>query len=605
MILTDHTGTHGYTEESVLRPHPLYSPKKRHCCHGGGDGFTIISTCFFILTIAITVALIIQIYYGSPEVMAHGAVATDEEECSRVGASILAGGGSAVDVAVASVVCLMVVHPHTVGPGGSGVMLVHDHKMNTTTIIDFQSAVPSAYNHQNPPPGPTEARSVGVPGLLRGLEHAHRKFGKLPWEKLINPSIDIARRGFNVSAQLEDAIKKLNITKSSGDTLFEHFFFPKGHMLKKGDFIQRENFAELLDIVAVQGANTFYNLDFDHDNINAMQAEGAEIQARDFRAYQVQEWPSVQMTLRNHTIHTSPAFSGGAQLLAALHLLKHANITTTTPQHHLYHTFIQAIRTSYAYLIHLGLGVEAGLTNRTELETEELDAEFDGETDTPLPRQLPEQAGSPVSVMDTFDQYVATVVGLGTHFGSRYMTRHGILFNNHLSNLRATAGAGYVPSRPVTSYTPVVITDMNRICGPRVVLSSPEVGAAVQVVGQLIFRDRPLIDAIKQRRVTVSADNNLVLVDDLRSDEVAPLPGDVRNYLEAQNNTLRILYPPYAGVNGITKDKDALTSWSDSRGGGVAHRLEPPVKPKPEETQTPPPTPPPEVVTPGEPQMMP
>ncbi|MPC21280.1 Gamma-glutamyltransferase 7 [Portunus trituberculatus] len=424
--------------------------------------------------------------------MAHGAVATDEEECSRVGASILAGGGSAVDVAVASVVCLMVVHPHTVGPGGSGVMLVHDHKMNTTTIIDFQSAVPSAYNHQNPPPGPTGN----------------------PEPPSFHPSM-------------------------------------------------------LLLLSTVQ------------------------------------EWPSVQMTLRNHTIHTSPAFSGGAQLLAALHLLKHANITTTTPQHHLYHTFIQAIRTSYAYLIHLGLGVEAGLTNRTELETEELDAEFDGETDTPLPRQLPEQAGSPVSVMDTFDQYVATVVGLGTHFGSRYMTRHGILFNNHLSNLRATAGAGYVPSRPVTSYTPVVITDMNRICGPRVVLSSPEVGAAVQVVGQLIFRDRPLIDAIKQRRVTVSADNNLVLVDDLRSDEVAPLPGDVRNYLEAQNNTLRILYPPYAGVNGITKDKDALTSWSDSRGGGVAHRLEPPVKPKPQETQTPPPTPPPEVVTPGEPQMMP
>lgn len=57
-----------------------------------------------------------------------------------------------------------------------------------------------------------------------------------------------------------------------------------------------------------------------------------------------------------------------------------------------------------------GSGVEAGLANRTEVETEELDAEFGGETDAPLPHQLPEQAGSPVSVMDTFDQYVATVV---------------------------------------------------------------------------------------------------------------------------------------------------------------------------------------------------
>lgn len=50
--------------------------------------------------------------------MPHGAVATDEEECSRVGARILGAGGGAVDVAVASIMCLMVVHPHTVGPGG-------------------------------------------------------------------------------------------------------------------------------------------------------------------------------------------------------------------------------------------------------------------------------------------------------------------------------------------------------------------------------------------------------------------------------------------------------------------------------------------------------
>lgn len=63
------------------------------------------------------------------------------------------------------------------------------------------------------------------------------------------------RRGFNVSAQLEDALVKLNITKPQGNTLFEHFFFPKGHMLKKGDFIERENFAELLDIVSVHGAD--------------------------------------------------------------------------------------------------------------------------------------------------------------------------------------------------------------------------------------------------------------------------------------------------------------------------------------------------------------
>ncbi|XP_050720943.1 glutathione hydrolase 7-like [Eriocheir sinensis] len=581
MILTDHAASHGYSEESVLRPHPLHPTKKRHCCQGGGDGFTIIATCFFVLTIAVTVALIIQIHYGSPEVMPHGAVATDEEECSRVGARILGAGGSAVDVAVASVMCLMVVHPHTVGPGGSGVMLVHDHKSNTTTVLDFLSAVPSGYDSQAPPPGYTDPRSVGVPGLLRGLEHAHHKFGKLPWRDLVRPSIDIARRGFNVSGQLGDALKQLNITSPRGDSLFERFFLPKGHKLKKGDFIRRENFAELLEFVSVRGASTFYALDFDHLDIKAMQEDGAEIQDKDFHEYKVREWPSLQMTLRNLTIHTSPAPSGGPQLLAALHLLHHANITASTPQALLYHSFIEAIRNSYAYFIDIGSEYELSPQNATEVfPVNNLDENFSLEDDPPSPPPLPELAASPVSVIDTFDQYVTTVVGLGTHFGSQYMTKHGILFNNHLASLAATAGTGYVPARPLTSYTPVVITDINRVCGPRVVLASPEVGAAVQVVGQLVFRGRRLIDAIRQRRVTLTNNNNLVLVDDLRSDVVAPLPGDVRNYLEAHNNTFKILYPPYPGVNGITKEKDAITSWSDSRSGGVAHRIEPPLMPE-------------------------
>ncbi|XP_042220599.1 glutathione hydrolase 7-like [Homarus americanus] len=147
------------TEDTTLRSYSLY-PRKKRCCHGDGDGFMIIATCFFVLTVAITVALIIQIHYGNPEVTPHGAVATDEEECSHVGVTVMRGGGSAVDVSIASILCMAVVHPHTVGPGGSGVMLVHDHKANTSTVLDFMSGVPHSHRPEEPRPNKTDGRSI-------------------------------------------------------------------------------------------------------------------------------------------------------------------------------------------------------------------------------------------------------------------------------------------------------------------------------------------------------------------------------------------------------------------------------------------------------------
>ncbi|XP_069948869.1 glutathione hydrolase 7-like [Cherax quadricarinatus] len=343
------------TEDTVLRSYALYPIKKRRCCHVDGDGFTIISTCFFILTAAITVALIIQIHYGNPEVTPHGAVATDEEECSRVGITIMRDGGSAVDVSIASILCMAVVHPHTVGPGGSGVMLIHDHKSNTSTVLDFMSGVPHSHRPEEPQPQETDGRSIGVPGLLRGLQYAHSKYGKLPWAKLFEPSIEIAMRGFNVSAQLEEALKKSNITKVDGVTPFDQTFFPKGIMLKKGSFMQRKEFAKFLGIVATYGADSFYALEFGVEEIEALQEKGSEIHVEDFEDYQVRERPCIHISVKNMSLYTAPAPFGGPQLLAAIQLLWNSKITHHTAPFTLYHSFIEAIRRSYTGFIKLGM----------------------------------------------------------------------------------------------------------------------------------------------------------------------------------------------------------------------------------------------------------
>lgn len=585
MTLASQNSSNGFsgvdylTEDSVLRSHPLYSRKKHRCCHSDGDGFTIISSCFFVLTITITVALIIQIHYGSPEVTPHGAVATDEEECSRVGVTIMRDGGSAVDVAIASILCMAVVHPHTVGPGGSGVMLVHDHKSNTSTVLDFMSGVPRSHHPDELQPHEIGGQSIGVPGLLRGLEYAHSKYGKLPWQTLFQPSIRIARRGFNVSAQLENALKKSNISKVDGVTPFEKTFFPKGIMLQKGTFMQRENFAEFLDIVAKHGADSFYAVDFGKEEFKALRAEGAEVHVKDFLDYKVRERPCIHISVKNMSIFTASAPFGGPQLLTALQLLQNSKITHATTPSILYHSFAEAIQRSYAGFIKLAYSDEQSLQNLTEMllrstKDEAIDSSVtQANVNVPL---LPEQSASSVSVIDTYDQYVTAIVGLGTYFGSRVMTKHGILFNNHLANLLShdlQDETHQSRARPITTYTPVIITDTRQVCGLRIVLASPEVGAAVQVVGQMVFKDNNLKQAIEQPRITVKPGTSQVFVEDLRNAD--RLPGKVRNSLSAMNHSLQILHLPYASVNGISKVKDMLISWSDARGGGVAHRLEP------------------------------
>ena len=71
------------------------------------------------------------------------AVASDAEPCSKVGAQILASGGSAVDGAIATILCLGVVNCHSTGLGGGGFMVVHQNEYpDSPVVIDFREVAP-------------------------------------------------------------------------------------------------------------------------------------------------------------------------------------------------------------------------------------------------------------------------------------------------------------------------------------------------------------------------------------------------------------------------------------------------------------------------------
>ncbi|MCX7382908.1 MAG: gamma-glutamyltransferase [Alphaproteobacteria bacterium] len=132
------------------------------------------------------------------------AVAAANPLAAAAGLAILRAGGSAVDAAIAAQAALTVVEPNASGIGGGAVILVHE--AGATIAFDGIAAAPGEvperletdFNGRTVPSDRAVfgGRTVGVPGALRALEDAHRRFGRLPWRALFAPAIELAAEGF-------------------------------------------------------------------------------------------------------------------------------------------------------------------------------------------------------------------------------------------------------------------------------------------------------------------------------------------------------------------------------------------------------------------------
>ncbi|KAL1506156.1 hypothetical protein ABEB36_005570 [Hypothenemus hampei] len=160
------------------------------------NGPKSINSAFGALTILITVALLVQIYYGDYQVVPHGSVATDSLECSKIGTQILKRGGNAMDATIASAFCLAVVAPHLTSLDAEGQLMVYNHRTRSApTVIDFSSSniLPNK-----------------IPRLVVGLAYIHQQYGTIPWKELIEPSANLARKGYIVSKMLAQAVNRAN-----------------------------------------------------------------------------------------------------------------------------------------------------------------------------------------------------------------------------------------------------------------------------------------------------------------------------------------------------------------------------------------------------------
>lgn len=163
----------------------------------------------------------------------------------------------------------------------------------------------------------------GVPGELRGLEHLHKKYGKLSWKDVVMPAVNVARCGFTVT---EDTVRYFESAVASQYDFLTHEptwaidFAPNGTRLGLGDTLTRKRYADTLETVANHGADAFYSGPIANATITALRKANGTMTLADLKNYTVAIRDPVAIDYKGYKITSCAAPSGGVVVLAALNI---------------------------------------------------------------------------------------------------------------------------------------------------------------------------------------------------------------------------------------------------------------------------------------------
>jgi gamma-glutamyltranspeptidase/glutathione hydrolase len=256
----------------------------------------------------------------------NGMVVCAYPDAAQVGLDILKKGGNAVDAAVAVQFALAVTLPEAGNIGGGGFMVYRSAKGQTNTL-DFREKAPAAAGANMfldstgnvvPKMSMSTHKASGVPGSVDGMVEAHRKYGKLKWADLVQPAIDLARKGFKITKHLagdlnrnHDEFRNLNEGKP---------YLIKDTEWKEGDILVQEDLAKTLTLIRDKGRDGFYDGVVADQLVAEMQNGKGIISKTDLKNYHSVWRSALTGNYKGYRIITMPPPSSGG--IALLQLLK-------------------------------------------------------------------------------------------------------------------------------------------------------------------------------------------------------------------------------------------------------------------------------------------
>ncbi|UJO22525.1 Glutathione hydrolase proenzyme [Fulvia fulva] len=428
----------------------------------------------------------------------YGDVASSSATCSNGGLAMLELHGNAVDAAIATEFCLGVVGMQWTGLGGGGFALVRAIN-GSYSFVDFRETAPIAafrdmYNTDVNASifGGLARRKLhrvlilgsGVPGELQGLEYLHQQYGSLPWDVLLEPSINLARDGFVVSSALNWAMNLWGPDSfPSQDATWAIDFAPNGTRVGSGDTMFRKRYANLLESIAHEGPDASYTGTLAEATIRALQQANGTMTLDDLQQYKVALRRPVELKFGDYKIVSCGAPGGGSVVLSTMNIIKGyaGSVSPTDIKMSTYH-LDQAIRFAYGQRVKLGdpsfvPGVDEWERDILSYGTGEyIRSKISDQHTLPISAYNPDGLKSADShgtshlvTADSLGMVVSLTSTVNLGFGSHLMVPEtGLILNNEMNDFSipdAPNADGYQPAaanyiapgkRPLSSMSPSI-----------------------------------------------------------------------------------------------------------------------------------------------------
>ena len=253
----------------------------------------------------------------------HAMVVSAKEEASQIGLAILKKGGNAFDAMIATELALAVAYPNAGNIGGGGFM-VYRLGSGERGALDYREKAPAKahrdmYLDKNgkviADKSTLGALAVGVPGTIAGIFEVYQKFGSLPIGELIQPAIDLARKGVLITELQANSYmnKNVELIKQANN-----YVTPFENGWKAGERFKYEELAQTLERIRDNGSYEFYNGETAKRIVSYVQELGGILSLDDLKNYRAQWRKPITFTYKDYTISSMPLPSSGGICLAQI-----------------------------------------------------------------------------------------------------------------------------------------------------------------------------------------------------------------------------------------------------------------------------------------------
>jgi gamma-glutamyltranspeptidase/glutathione hydrolase len=528
-------------------------------------------------------------------------VAAANPLAAQAGREILAAGGSAVDAAVAVQLVLNLVEPQSSGIGGGAFMVLWDGTAMTT--LDGRETAPAAATPERfigadgKPMKFYDAvvggRSVGVPGTVRLLETAHKRWGKLPWKQVIEPAATLAEDGFTISPRLNGLLGQEKYLQDD-PTARAYFYEADGKPKAIGTVLKNPAFAKTLRLIAEKGADGFYTGEVANDIVTSVTSHATnpgDMTLDDLKAYRVEERSAVCGNYRSYKIcGMGPPSSGQIAVQQILGILQETGMAALKPGPEAVHWISEAGRLAYAdralYLADpafvnvpvKGLTDPGYLKNRAALINPSRSMGKAKAGEPPFQKAYLwgasegiEFGTSHMSIVDRDGTAVSMTTTIEDGFGARLMTKSGFLLNNELTDFSFAAVEDGKPvanrveagKRPRSSMAPTIVLDEgNKLYA---VVGSPGGSLIINYVAKTLVA---LLDWKLDPQVAADLPNSGSRNGPTEL-EAGTEAADWKAGLEAKGHEVKLI-DQNSGIHAIVVTPAGLIGGADSRREGVA-----------------------------------